>query len=74
MPSVTDRYDPLDAEILRDPYPALAELRRLEPVLWHEGMSSWALTRYADCVRVLRDHATFARDPRRTGALCRIRA
>ncbi|GGZ81556.1 cytochrome P450 [Streptomyces echinoruber] len=67
MPSVTDRYDPLDAQILRDPYPVLAELRRTEPVFWHEGMGSWALTRYADCVRVLRDHALFARDPRRTG-------
>jgi cytochrome P450 len=67
MPSVTDRYDPLDADILRDPYPVLAELRRSEPVFWHEGMSSWALTRYADSVRVLRDHDTFARDPRRTG-------
>ncbi|MFJ2847542.1 cytochrome P450 [Streptomyces griseofuscus] len=30
-------------------------------------MNSWALTRYTDSVRVLRDHATFARDPRRTG-------
>ncbi|GAA3838964.1 hypothetical protein GCM10022403_084150 [Streptomyces coacervatus] len=67
MPSVTDRYVPLDATILRDPYPVLAELRASEPVFWHEGMESWALTRYADCVRVLRDHATFARDPRRTG-------
>ncbi|MFF4693742.1 hypothetical protein [Streptomyces sp. NPDC001307] len=67
MPSVTDRYDPLDATILRDPYPVLAELRSSNPVFWHEGMGSWALTRYADCVAVLRDHATFARDPRRTG-------
>ncbi|UIX34459.1 cytochrome P450 [Streptomyces sp. GQFP] len=67
MSSVIDRYDPLDPEILRDPYPALAELRLSEPVFWHQGMGSWALTRYADSVRVLRDHATFARDPRRTG-------
>ncbi|MCX5380396.1 cytochrome P450 [Streptomyces sp. NBC_00091] len=67
MPSATDRYDPLAAEILRDPYPVLAELREREPVFWHEGMDSWGLTRYADCVRVLRDHETFARDPRRTG-------
>ncbi|MFI6359410.1 cytochrome P450 [Streptomyces sp. NPDC050743] len=67
MPAVTDRYDPLDATILRDPYPVLAELRSSNPVFWHAGMGSWALTRYADCVAVLRDHATFARDPRRTG-------
>ncbi|MDK0521297.1 cytochrome P450 [Streptomyces sp. ML-6] len=67
MQSVTDRYDPLDAEILHDPYPVLAELREREPVFWHVGMDSWVLTRYADSVRVLRDHETFARDPRRTG-------
>ncbi|WP_432158077.1 cytochrome P450 [Streptomyces sp. bgisy153] len=67
MPSATDLYDPLDARVLRDPYPVLAELRRTTPVFWHEGMGSWALTRHADCVRVLRDHALFARDPRRTG-------
>ncbi|WP_208886195.1 hypothetical protein [Streptomyces sp. PBH53] len=34
---------------------------------WHVAMGSWALNRYADCVRVLRDHTVFARDPRRTG-------
>lgn len=67
MPPVIDRYDPLDDEILRNPYRVLAELRLSEPVFWHEGMGSWALTRYADSVRVLRDHATFARDPRRAG-------
>ncbi|MFF8695532.1 cytochrome P450 [Streptomyces sp. NPDC015144] len=67
MPSVTDQYDPLDTETLRDPYPLLAELRMCEPVFWHAGMDSWALTRYADSVRVLRDHESFARDPRRTG-------
>ncbi|WP_328916128.1 MULTISPECIES: cytochrome P450 [unclassified Streptomyces] len=67
MPSVTDRYDPLDPEILRDPYPVLAELREREPVFWHAGMKSWVLARYADSMRVLRDHGTFARDPRRTG-------
>ncbi|MFF3354097.1 hypothetical protein ACFYWN_15845 [Streptomyces sp. NPDC002917] len=67
MPSVTDRYDPLATETLRNPYSVLAELRAREPVFWHAGMGSWVLTRYADCVRVLRDHETFARDPRRTG-------
>ncbi|MEU6405914.1 cytochrome P450 [Streptomyces sp. NPDC046985] len=67
MPPVTDRYDPLDPEVLRDPYPLLAEQRQREPVFWHEGMDSWALTRHADSVRVLRDHETFARDPQRTG-------
>lgn len=61
-------YDPLDPATLADPYPQLAELRETTPVFWHEGMRSWALARYADCVAVLRDHARFARDRRRTGA------
>ncbi|MFE9874389.1 cytochrome P450 [Micromonospora sp. NPDC005686] len=60
-------YDPLDPSTLTDPYPVLATLRRSTPVFWHEGMRSWALTRYDDCVTVLRDHALFARDRRRTG-------
>lgn len=61
------RYEPLAAVTLADPYPVLAALRQTEPVFWHEDMNSWVLTRYADCVRVLRDHCQFARDPRRTG-------
>lgn len=60
-------YDPLDAAILDDPYPVLTALREDSPVFWHEGMRSWVVTRYADCVAVLRDHARFARDRRRTG-------
>ncbi|MFD8967135.1 cytochrome P450 [Streptomyces sp. NPDC059568] len=61
-------YEPLDAATLEDPYPVLAALRESTPVFWHEGMRSWALTRYDDAVRVLRDHERFARDRRRTGA------
>jgi cytochrome P450 len=60
-------YDPLDPVTLEDPYPALACLRDTTPVFWHEGLQSWCLTRYADCVAVLRDHERFARDRRRMG-------
>lgn len=61
-------YDPLDQAVLADPYPVLARLRGAAPVFWHEPMSAWCLTRYADCVAVLRDHRRFARDRRRAGA------
>lgn len=67
MPSLC-AYDPLDQATLEDPYPVFAGLRQTTPVFWHEGMRSWCLTRYADCVAVLRDHERFARDRRRTGA------
>jgi len=62
-------YDPLDTETLIDPYPALAALRAYAPASWHEGMRSWVLTRYGDCVAVLRDHEGFARDRRRVGVV-----
>ncbi|MGQ0773175.1 MAG: cytochrome P450 [Pseudonocardiales bacterium] len=67
--SALSAYDPLDPETLANPYPVLAAARESTPVFWHEGMRSWALTRYADCVAVLRDHERFARDRRRTGAV-----
>ncbi|OLR93707.1 cytochrome P450 [Actinokineospora bangkokensis] len=61
-------WNPLDPASIQDPYPIYAELRERCPVYWHEGMSSWVLTRYDDCQWVLRDHAAFARDRRRAGA------
>lgn len=68
MPS-QPAYDPLDPTTLENPYPTFARLREATPVFWHEGLRSWCLTRYADCVAVLRDHERFARDRRRTGAV-----
>lgn len=62
-------YDPLDPTTLDNPYPRFAGLRENTPVFWHEGFRSWCLTRYADCVAVLRDHERFARDRRRTGTV-----
>jgi cytochrome P450 len=53
--------------MLEDPYPLYARLREATPIFWHEQMSSWVVTRHADCVEVLRDHARFARDRRRAG-------
>lgn len=64
---MTAFYDPLDEETLADPYPVLARLRDEEPVFWHGQMDAWCLTRYDDCVTVLRDYRRFARDRRRTG-------
>ena len=61
-------YEPLNQATLENPYPVFTGLRESTPVFWHEGMRSWCLTRYADCVTVLRDHERFARDRRRTGA------
>jgi cytochrome P450 len=61
------RYEPLDPQMLADPYPVYERLRERSPVFWHDGMGCWVLTRYADCVRVLRAPEVFARDWRRVG-------
>ena len=46
--------NPLDPTFRLDPYPALKRLREIEPV--HETpLGIWRLSRYADCVRMLRD-------------------
>ena len=46
--------NPLDPAFRIDPYPALSRLRELAPV--HETpIGIWRLSRYADCVRMLRD-------------------
>ncbi|RSM50589.1 hypothetical protein DMB66_43150 [Actinoplanes sp. ATCC 53533] len=66
MPTLIE-YDPLHPDTIAAPYPVLAALRENAPVFWHEQSRSWALTRYADCVAVLRDSDTFARDRRRAG-------
>jgi cytochrome P450 len=60
-------FDPLSPAMLADPYPVYATLRREDPVHWHEGLRAWVLTRYADCVRVLKDPQTFGSDFRTIG-------
>jgi cytochrome P450 len=52
---------------LCDPYSIYARLRESHPVYWSGLLGSWVLTRYDDCVRVLRDPASFASDWRRIG-------
>ncbi|WP_369186837.1 cytochrome P450 [Streptomyces sp. R08] len=45
-----------------NPYPALAELRRTEPVCHHAGFNTYFLTRFADCQAVLSDPAFLVPD------------
>lgn len=51
----------------RDPYPLFARLRETSPVCWSDRIDSWVLTRYEDCVTVLRDSTSFGSDWRRIG-------
>ena len=42
-------------EIIRDPFPALAEMRRAAPVLWNESLKGWCVTRHADICAALKE-------------------
>ncbi|MTB88764.1 cytochrome P450 [Aeromicrobium senzhongii] len=50
-------FDPTDADFLRDPYPALAELRREGPLVWHQPWSMWLATDHATVGAVLKNRA-----------------
>ena len=50
-----------------NPYPAYAWLREHAPAHSHtnrHGVTTWYITRYADCLNVLRDHRRFVKDYR----------
>ena len=48
-------FDPTAPEFLTDPYPVLADLRETTPVLRHEELDRWFVTRHADVRACLRD-------------------
>ena len=47
----------LDPEVLADPYPLYARLRREDPVHWDPFLHAWIVTRYADVLTVLHDYS-----------------
>jgi cytochrome P450 len=53
------RYNPYDVEINRDPYPVFRRLREEAPLYYDEEYDFYALSRYADVERALKDHPTF---------------
>lgn len=57
--SVTE-YDPLAPEVLEDPYPFYAELRRLAPAYLVPARGFWVVSRYADVAGVLRRPELFS--------------
>src|SRR5438067_579755 len=65
--TVAGRFNPLDPEVLPDPYPTYRWLRENHPIYWDDGLQSWVVTRYSDCRRVLGDHQRFVSDWRRIG-------
>ncbi len=56
-------FDPSRPSYGQDPYPALANLRRAEPVHWSAQLNAWVVTSYAECARLLSDDDAFSSDP-----------
>lgn len=50
----------LDADLVRCPFPAYADLREEGPVAWSDRLSSWIFTRYSDIRAVVGDPETFS--------------
>jgi cytochrome P450 len=65
-PDVAERTPTLDDLVRRDqaaircPYPIFAELRDERPVVFHDGLGAWVVTRYDDVLTVLHDTARFS--------------
>ena len=53
-------FNPFLPSFLEDPYPAYERLRVEDPVHRSMALQAWVLTRYDECVAVLRDHQTFS--------------
>ncbi|WP_351229033.1 cytochrome P450 [Streptomyces sp. NPDC002133] len=51
-PSIPDL---LSAEFAQNPYPVYAAMREHVPLLWHEAMQSYVVSRYEDVERVFKD-------------------
>ncbi|MER6675094.1 cytochrome P450 [Streptomyces sp. NPDC000983] len=47
--------DILSPQFAEDPYPIYAAMRENEPLIWHEAMQSYILSRYEDVERVFKD-------------------
>ena len=51
--------DLFDDDVLRDPYPTYAEMRRTGSVVWLPRHGFWAVVHYAEAREVLNDHERF---------------
>lgn len=63
LSSLPVEFNPFLPEFHENPYPFYHRLRSLDPVHWSDIAGRWVLTRYSDCVAVLRDATRFSADP-----------
>src|SRR5436190_2032208 len=53
-------YDPLDADVIADPYPWYRALRDEAPVFYDPTRDIWVLSRYDDVLAAARTHGTLS--------------
>lgn len=53
-------YDPTDPTVLEDPFPHYRQLRDSSPVYFVDSIGKWAVSRYDDCVEVVRNSAVYS--------------
>lgn len=53
-------FDPLDHEMVLDPYPSLARARREVPVFYMPAYDQWCVTRHEDLLSVYRDPVSYS--------------
>ncbi|HTU74154.1 MAG TPA: cytochrome P450, partial [Trebonia sp.] len=57
MSTIREMPDILSEEFAVDPYPAYQIMRESYPLIWHEPMKSYIISRYEDVSRAFRDGA-----------------
>ncbi len=55
-------FNPFVPSFRANPYLQLGRLREADPVHRSQALQAWVLTRYEDCLRVMRDAETFSSD------------
>ena len=60
-------FNPFVPSFRRNPYIQYSRLRAEEPVHRSGALQAWILTRYEDCIGVLRDPAAYSSDTRQAG-------
>ncbi len=60
-------FNPFVPSFKKNPYLQFGRLRAAEPVHYSSALQAWILTRYEDCVAVIRDQETFSSDARNAG-------
>lgn len=56
-------FNPMAAEVRRDPYPFYAEMRETPGLVKVPALDAWAVSRYDDAKHVLLNHQLFSSDP-----------